>query len=484
MAGGTFNPKIDKILPGTYINYENGKPDELGASERGICLLPLIGADYGPEGEIIEISNRFPNGQRAKLGHDIYDDHPIMFLIRQAIENAVTVKCWIPKQGAKAMAEPLASPIVDPDASDSTPESGSDDPETDPVPIVPPVSTGLTAEAKYGGSRGNDLSFSILANPTGGYDVSIFLGKDEMEAFEGLAVVEDLILEDSDYITFGGSGPLPETAGTVLSGGTDGETTNDDMIAFAEAMDNIKFTTLAFPVTGHRTSQTDNTELLEAIVSKIIHLRDDCGKYVNAVLPEFAANHESIINITNGYILEDGTVVSPELAVAWVGGLTCSSTNVQSNTYVPVTNAVKVYKPKAHEKQEQAILDGEFFFITDDDDTVVICKDINSLVDFEKPKDESYSHNRIMRVIDTFCEAVRVEFPPNRFDNNTRGWDLMDGLGAALQKKFEDEGALQNVEKGDFAVDRSKSEADRTYFDVALHPVDSAEKLYFSVKTL
>ncbi len=45
-------------------------------------------------------------------------------------------------------------------------------------------------------------------------------------------------------------------------------------------------------------------------------------------------------------------------------------------------------------------------------------------------------------------------------------------------------GALKNIDYDhDFLVDREKSEDDETFFDVYIQPVDSSEKLYFTVTT-
>ena len=60
----------------------------------------------------------------------------------------------------------------------------------------------------------------------------------------------------------------------------------------------------------------------------------------------------------------------------------------------------------------------------------------------------------------------------------------MEGIGKSIHKTLQEEGAIQNVDlDNDFKVDRSRSEGDQTYFNVALQPVDSAEKLYFSITT-
>ncbi len=110
--------------------------------------------------------------------------------------------------------------------------------------------------------------------------------------------------------------------------------------------------------------------------------------------------------------------------------------------------------------------------------------DINSLVTFDKPRDKTYRKNRVLRVYDTFGEAVMLNFPPNKYDNNADGWDVMDGMGRALLKQFSDAGAIKNASyDDDFRVNREESGDDETYFDVALQPTDSAEKLYFTIKT-
>ena len=53
----------------------------------------------------------------------------------------------------------------------------------------------------------------------------------------------------------------------------------------------------------------------------------------------------------------------------------------------------------------------------------------------------------------------------------------MEGIGKTILKQYEEAGAIKNVDyDGDFLVDR-------TFFNVGLEPVDSAEKLYFTVST-
>lgn len=140
--------------------------------------------------------------------------------------------------------------------------------------------------------------------------------------------------------------------------------------------------------------------------------------------------------------------------------------------------------PKSNEEAIAAINEGEFFFSTNEDREVVVEYDINSLVTFADKKDKSYRKNRVIRVYDTFQEAVQLNFPPNKFDNNARGWDIMEGIGKTILRQFEDTGGITNVSYDeDFLVDRESSVDDETYFNVGLQAVDSAEKLYFTITT-
>ena len=60
----------------------------------------------------------------------------------------------------------------------------------------------------------------------------------------------------------------------------------------------------------------------------------------------------------------------------------------------------------------------------------------------------------------------------------------MEGVGRSIIKSFADAGAIDEVDlDNDFVVDRENSSGDQTFFNVGIKPLDSAEKLYFSVST-
>lgn len=334
----------------------------------------------------------------------------------------------------------------------------------------------ITAVAKYGGSRGNLLTVTMDANPLGGYDVIIHLDGSKVAEYEGLYTVEELIEQDNPYVDFVGSGDLGEAAGTTLSGGTDEEATNLDITEFIDAWESVKFNTVCFPF--------ENTTIQQAALTKVKYMRDDMGKGVQVVMPDAVTpDYEGVINVTNSVSL-DGDDLSHAEVCAWVAGATAGASYVESLTYNEYAGATAVVDPKNHEEAVAAINNGEFFFSVNENEEIVVEYDINSLTTFADGKDKSYRKNRVIRVYDTLQESIQLNFPPNKYDNDEIGWDIMEGIGKAILKLFEDAGAITNVTYDeDFLVDRELSVDDETYFNVGIQAVDSAEKLYFTVTT-
>ncbi len=465
MAGGKFNKLIGKVRPGTYINFESGRDSgAVSTGTRGIIIVPISKATYGPAKRFIKLTSASPDAKAATFGYSIYDTDPNrqMLLIREAFKRAATVYVYILTEGKKAQAEILMQIQA---AEKETAQEG--------------ITNILTASAKYGGSRGNALTITIDANPLGGYDVLIHLAGDKVALYEGLNSVEELIALNNPYVTFAGAGNLGEAAGTTLSGGKDEEATNADITDFIDAWESVKFNTVCFPFDG---DEAKNVK--QAAFTKIKYMRDNMGKGVQAVIPNAGnMDYEGVINVTNSVSL-DGDNLSCAEACAWVAGAAAGAANTESLTYTQYSGATAVVNPKGNEEAAAAINAGEFFFSINEDEAVVVEYDINSLITFAEKKDKSYRKNRVIRVYDTFQEAVQLNFPPNKYNNNPDGWDIMEGIGRTVLKQFEDAGAVTNVDyERDFLVDRENSIDDETYFNIGLQAVDSAEKLYFTIKT-
>lgn len=440
MAGGKFDKLAGKVRPGTYVNFESTKVGTVGVGERGIVVIPFIGHAYGPVKQFITITNAAPDAERAKLGYSVYDDNDNMLLVREAMKNAATVIIYITASGTKAVGN----------------------------------GGGLSAEAVHGGVRGNDLAFSVVSNPVGGFDVTVTLGGAIMSTYEGINSADELA--GDAYIKFTAAGEkISAVAGVNLAGATATESANADVTDFLDAIEGVKFNAVAFPVVDEA--------LLTAFKSKIKYLRDNVGKGVIGVATGLVADYEGIINVTNSVIVE-GRELTNAQATAWVAGATAGASYVQSNTYKVYDGATGIVGVKTHEQAVAAIKNGEFFFSLSEEGKVVAEYDINSLVTVPVGKDDSYKKNRVIRVFDTFNESVQLNFPPNKYPNSPVGWDIMEGVGRSILKEFENAGAIKNVDyEADFLVDREASVWDQTYFNVGLEAVDSAEKLFFTVAT-
>ena len=463
MAGGRFDKLVGKVRPGTYINFESGRETDIhSAGTRGTVIFPLPKATYGPAKQFIRLTNASPDAEAATLGYSIYDSDPNrqMLLIREAFKRATTVYVYILTEGKKAQAEITMSVPAESEEAGATTNT-------------------LTAAAKHGGSRGNAFTVTLDANPLGGYDVLIHLDGGKVTEYEGLNTVEELIAQGNPYITFSGAGKLGEAAGTNLTGGEDEEATNTDITDFIDAWEKVKFHTVCFPFNGE---EAQNVK--QAALTKIRYMRDSMGKGVQVVMPDAGGmDYEGVINVTNSVSL-DGDNLSHAEVCAWVAGATAGATNTESLTYKQYAGATAVVDPKSNEEAIAAINAGEFFFSVNEDREIVVEYDINSLTTFADKKDKSYRKNRVIRVYDTFQEAVQLNFPPNKFNNNARGWDIMEGIGKTILRQFEDAEAITNVSYDeDFLVDRESSVDDETYFNVGLQAVDSAEKLYFTITT-
>ena len=438
--GGAFDELVGKVRPGSYVNFKSTRQDTINNNARGIVLIPLIGHTYGPTNTFVNIYSSAPDSEFDKLGMSVYDDNDYMLLIREAFKNARQVVFYIAGPDKKATAK-----------------------------VAP-----LTATAKYGGTLGNSFELVIESNPNNGFDVSVYLETNKVFYQEGVTKVEDLT--SNDYVDWEGTGALVAAqAGVKFTGGTNTSVNTKVYTDFLDATEKATFNTACCPFT--------EDSIHTAIKTKVKYYREEIGRRVQFVVPDFAADYEGIINVTNA-VTVDGKELSNAQACAYVAGLTASADSVTSNTYVAYEGATDIVGEKTHEEAVAAINNGEFFFSKNSSGDIVVEYDINSLITFKNGKDKTYRKNRVIRVFDAINESIQLNFPPNKFDNDEYGWDIMEGLGKDILQRYANAGAITNVDfDNDFLVDRSKSQGDETYFNIGIQPVDSAEKLFFTIKT-
>ncbi len=441
MAGGVF-AKMNKVRPGTYVNVVNGRPPGAAEAPSGIAMIPLIGYDWGPRDEWIHLNADFPDAETAKFGRSVYDDNEHMMLIRLLFMNAVEVYVYIPGGGEKA--------------------AGTISTDDGDIPVT----------AKYAGALGNGLKVVSVANPAGGFDVSVILNADEVEFFEGKETAAEIT---SAYIDLEGDKALKAFASVSLSGGSDSpEKLNASVARFLDSAEKIKFNTMAFP--------TSEESLITAAISKIRYIRNAIGWKCNIVVADTAADYEGVYNLTNAFVYE-GRDLTPEQATAWLAGAAAGAGYNQSLTYKVVTDASAVVSEKSNEEAVQSIKAGETFFSVDESGNVILEYDVNSKVTILKEDPPDIRKGRVCRVYDTFANDLLLAFPPGKYDNNSEGWTLIEGQGKAILKRYQAGHAISDVSLDeDFVVDKSQSVGDSVVVTVGIKAIDSAEKYYFTVK--
>lgn len=441
MAGGTFKLSSPKVRPGAYVVTKNGKQPTASNAPSGIAIIPLIGYDWGPRGEMIHLTNESPDAAKVKFGRSIYDDNECMVMLQLMFLNATEVYTYIAGGGEKAKGT-------------ITLKSGTGN-----------------VTAKYPGTLGNKLKVVSVANPEGGFDVSVVLDGSEVELIEGATKVTDL---KSDYVDFAGEGELAAFASASLTGGTNEDSkVNASVATFLDMAEKIKFNYMALP--------TSEASLITAAVTKIKYIRNSIGWKCGLVVANSAADYENIYNLTNAIEYAGEELTIPQ-STAWLAGAAAAAGYTTSLTYTTVTGATGVVGTKTNEESIQAIKKGETFFTISESGDVILEYDVNSKVTFTKDDPTDILKGRPCRVYDSFANDLLLTFVPGRFNNDPTGWTVMEGLGRAILKAYQNDGAIQNVdEENDFLVDRGASTGDSVYISCGIQPVDSAEKYYFTV---
>ena len=272
LGGGTFVTQ-NKTLPGAYINFVSATTNSNGMSARGIGAM-CFSSDWLAQGAVTEITAEdFLTNSTKILGHDYGDDS--MLVLREFFKN-----------GSKLYAYNLNGGGI--------------------------KANNTYCTAKNAGTRGNDLKTVIAKNVdnTNLYDVSTYLGTMLVDK-QTVATAKDLV--GNDFVTFQPSASLAVTAGTNLTGGTNG-TFNETQVAqnFINALEPYSFNGLCVV--------TDNSSVNSLLAAYTKRMRDSIGKKFQAVVFDTDNNYdyEGVIVVPNQSDEDDGVVV------AWVLGATCS----------------------------------------------------------------------------------------------------------------------------------------------------------------
>lgn len=442
MAGGTWTSQ-NKVQPGVYINTKSQGNVKANIGTRGIVAIaePLSWGALGIVQTIIPGEDLTPY-----IGYDITSEKALF--LREMMK------------GSDTTAGPSKILLYRPKGSGGAKATAT---------------TGtLTATAVYEGVRGNDIAIVISADP------------DEETTFQVATVVDGSVRDEQTakkaedltgnaWVTFSGSGELAATAGKTLTDGKDPSVSTADYAAWLTAMEPYKFDVLIY--------DGEDKTTIQAVAAFVKRVSNNVGLKCQAVMANAqASNSEWVISVNNGIKLDDGTVLDAKKATWWLGGAEAGALYNQSLTYSRYPDAIEA-SPKLTDTQiEAAIQAGEIVFI-DTFDKVKVCTDINTHASFTVDKGEEYAKNRVMRVLNQFCNDVYEHFSNyfiGKVSNDETGRGLLKGWIVGYLNDMQANGGVQNFEAEDVTVGAGNS-IDAVLIEVKIQPVDSIEKIYMSV---
>ncbi|MCM3138953.1 phage tail sheath family protein [Bacillus safensis] len=446
MNGGTFTPGTEKKRPGIYFNFKTTAQQRITLGDRGTVALPIT-MSWGEPKTFISISGI--EDLNKKVGLNIDDKSLLLF--REAKKKAQTVLLYRLNEGEPAKAQ---------------------------------ISENFNVLANYGGQKGNEVTIQVTENvlDSSKRDVVTYVGTDIVDK----QVVTDVKeLKQNKYVSFSGEGEVTITAGVTLSGGKNGVPSVADYTAFLEAAETEYFDVIALP---NNTSE----QLKATFVAFVKRLRDDQGRKVQGVLPNYAADHEGIINVTSGVLLEDGTEITPAKATAWVAGASAGANFNQSLTFVEYEGAVDTLERLDNDQVEYRLSQGEFLFTFDARDrTVSVEKDINSLTTYTTEKNKTFAKNKIIRVLDAINNDLTRELKDliklrkangNDIPASDDGLQLVKTLITQYLKQLQDGSGITGFDSETDITIALNEDRDGFLIDLAVQPVDAAEKFYFNVE--
>ena len=149
----------------------------------------------------------------------------------------------------------------------------------------------------------------------------------------------------------------------------------------------------------------------------------------------------------------------------------------EEENVIPISNAVIAEFQKSLPQY-----DYEIVFI-DNFNTVKVCTDINTLTSFSLDKGKEYSKNRVMRVLNQYCNDAYRQLSLHylgKINNDENGRNLIKGWNVGYLNEMQANGGIRDFQPEDVTVN-SGDDVDSIVLNVALMPVDSIEKIYASV---
>ena len=447
LGGGTWLFQ-NKKLPGTYINFVSRVRATAEIADRGYGTMALE-LDWGPVGEVFTVTAEdFQENCMKWFGYDY--TAPELKPLRDLFLNLKTGYFWRLDNGSVKSACTIA-------------------------------------RAKYTGIRGNDIKVAVTANVDDAtkFDVTTYMLVDgvntKVDEQKNVTGWDDV--EDNDYVDWIRTEDLALTAGINLTGGTNGEAIVG--LQYQEYIDAIE--PYYFNTMGYAGSDATIQQLLIQFTKR---MRDASGaKFQLVIYGREGVDYEGVISVKN-QVKDAGALLGS--AVYWLTGAEASCPVNASCTNKTYDGEYTINTKYSQTELEQAITTGMLIFhnVADAVSGDVVGKtniltDINTFTSHTKLKNEDFSLNQVIRVLDQIAidiahlfDTIYLGKEQNDEDGRTAFW----GDIVALHKEYQRVRAIQNFNPEDVPIP-TQGDAKRTVMlNYTVQPTCCMEKLYSTIE--
>ncbi|HBF9198504.1 phage tail sheath family protein [Clostridioides difficile] len=431
LGGGTFVTQ-NKILPGAYINFISAKRATSSLSDRGIVAMPLE-LDWGIDEEAFQVtSDDFEKYSVKYFGYDY--THEKLKGLRDLFKNIRLGYFYKLNKGVKASC--------------------------------------TIAIAKYSGIRGNDLKVIVTTNIDDNtkFDVVTLLDNKKVDT-QIAKVITDL--QDNDYVSWKKDATLEASAGLVFTGGTNGEAvTGAEYQAFLDKIESYSFNALGCLAT--------TTEIKSLFVEFTKRMRDKVGaKFQTVLYKKSDADYEGVVSVENK--IKDTGLLESSL-IYWTTGAIAGCDINKSNTNKKYDGEFDVDVNYTQIQLEEALKTGKFIFHKVGDEVHVL-EDINTFVSFTDDKNDDFSSNQSVRVLDQIANDIATLFNtkylgevPNDKSGRISFWNDVVKHHEQLQNMR----AIEDFKADDVSVEPGSDKKTVVVSD-AVKVISAMSKLYMTV---
>ena len=255
---------------------------------------------------------------------------------------------------------------------------------------------------------------------------------------------------------------------------------DEHLEAMLAALKTVDFDVLVYP---YAKSSTGASTAQQTIATWIKSMQDDEGKNVTAVLPNYAADSEYIINSVQGVTLSDGSSLTAYETAAWIGGIAAGASITKSNTAQKFVGAIDVTPRMTRSEQETAIKAGKFLLDVDRSQNVTVVADINSLTTTTQTKGDILKQNRSVRTACGIRSDIQSVWDANikgKYNNNADGRSIFKGMLVEYFTDLERRGAIQNFDSDNVTVEAGTA-INAVLVNCGVQLVGSMELAYINV---